>query len=87
VLEPESGVTIPDLSKPFFGDDLFSGDAWITYRKRLFDEKIDWTVQLNVRNLVGESGDIPVKTNPDGQLSVVRIPNPRTVYLSNSFKF
>ncbi|MDA0350264.1 MAG: TonB-dependent receptor plug domain-containing protein [Verrucomicrobia bacterium] len=87
VLEPESGVTIPDLSKPFFGDELFSGDAWITYRKRLFDEKIDWTVQLNVRNLVGESGDIPIKTNPDGQLSVVRIPNPRTVYLSNSFKF
>ncbi|MDA0348337.1 MAG: TonB-dependent receptor plug domain-containing protein [Verrucomicrobia bacterium] len=85
-LDEETGVPVPDVSRPYFDDGLFSGDAWISYRKQLTD-KIDWSVQLNVRNLVGESNDIPVKTNPDGQVAVIRIPNPRTIYLSNSFKF
>ncbi|MCZ6673279.1 MAG: TonB-dependent receptor plug domain-containing protein [Verrucomicrobia bacterium] len=86
-VEPESGVPIPDVTRPYFDDGLFSGDAWISYGKKIMDNKIDWRIQLNVRNLVGESGDIPVKTNPDGQVAVIRIPNPRTIYLSNSFKF
>jgi len=86
-LEPESGVPVPVVSRPYFDDGLFSGDAWISYRTKLMDDKIDWTIRLNVRNLVGETGDIPVKTNPDGQVAVIRIPNPRTIYLSNTFKF
>ena len=86
-LEPESGVPVPDVTRPYFDDGLFSGDAWITYRTKIWDDKIDWLLRLNVRNLVGESGDIPVKTNPDGQVAVVRIPNPRTIYLSSTFKF
>ena len=86
-LEPESGVPVPDVTRPYFDDGLFSGDLWFSYGKRLMDDKIDWSIRLNIRNLVGESGDIPVKTNPDGRVAVVRIPNPRTIYLSNTFKF
>ncbi|QXD25602.1 TonB-dependent receptor plug domain-containing protein [Opitutia bacterium ISCC 51] len=86
-LEPESGVPVPDVTRPYFDDGLFSGDLWFTYGQRIWDDKIDWSIRLNIRNLVGESDDIPVKTNPDGQVAVIRIPNPRTVYLSNTFKF
>ncbi|MCZ6672878.1 MAG: hypothetical protein O7C75_08060 [Verrucomicrobia bacterium] len=86
-LDPETNVPIPDVNRPFFDDGLFSGDLWLTYRRKIWDEKIDWSVRLNIRNLVGESGNIPVKTNPDGQVAVIRIPPPRTIYLSNSFKF
>ncbi|MDA0350174.1 MAG: TonB-dependent receptor plug domain-containing protein [Verrucomicrobia bacterium] len=85
-LEPESGVPIPVVNKPFFDDGLFNGDLWVGYEKKLTD-KIDWRVQLNVRNAFGDNDDIPVKTNPDGQVAVIRIPNPRTIYLSNTFKF
>ena len=85
-LEPESGVPIPDVSRPYLDDGLFSGDLWFSYGKQLTD-KIDWNIRLNIRNLVGESDDIPVRTNPDGQVAVIRIPNPRTIYLSNTFKF
>jgi outer membrane receptor protein involved in Fe transport len=85
-VEPESGVPIPDVNRPFFDDGLFSGDLWVSYSKMLTD-KIDWRVQLNVRNAFGDNDDIPVKTNPDGQVAVIRIPNPRTIYLSNTFKF
>ena len=38
-------------------------------------------------NAFGDDDDIPVKTNPDGQVSVIRIPNPQTIYLSNTFRF
>lgn len=85
-LEPESGVPIPVVDRPFFDDGLFSGDLWVSYEKQLFN-RVGWKVQLNVRNLVGKSGDIPVKTNPDGQVAVVRIPNPTTIFLTNSFSF
>ena len=77
----------PDVTRPFFDDGLFSGDLWVSYSKRIWDNKIDWKIQLNVRNLIGESGDIPVKTNPDGRIAVIRIPNPRIISLSNTFSF
>ena len=86
VVEPETGVPIPDVNRPFFDNGLFSGDLWLAYEKQLTD-KINWRVQLNVRNAFGDDNDIPVKTNPDGQVSVIRIPNPQTIYLSNTFRF
>ena len=85
-VEPESGVPVPNVNRPFFDDGLFSGDLWLSYERQLTD-KIDWRVQLNIRNAFGDDDDIPVITNPDGQVSVIRIPNPRTIYLSNTFKF
>ena len=86
MLEPDTAVPIPDVTRPFIDDGLFSGDLWLSYEKRILD-KIDWKVQLNIRNAIGDDDDIPVKTNPDGQVSVIRIPNPRTISLSNSFSF
>ncbi|MBT5902688.1 MAG: hypothetical protein HOH58_11350 [Opitutaceae bacterium] len=86
IVDPTIGV-IPDITRPFYDDGLFSGDAWISYRRPLANDKINWQIQLNVRNLIGERGNIPVKTNPDGRVAVVRTPNPRTIYLSNTFKF
>lgn len=86
-LEPESGVPVPDVSRPYFDDGLFSGDAWLSYGRKIRNNTIDWSVKLNVRNLVGESDDVPVKTNPDGKVAVIRIPNPRTIYLTNTFSF
>lgn len=85
-VEPETGVPVPDVSRPFYDDGLFSGDCWISYERKL-GKKIDWKIQLNVRNAFGDRDDIPVKTNPDGQVAVIRIPNPRTLSLSNTFRF
>lgn len=85
--DPEVGAPVPDVDRPFYDDGLFSGDAWLSYESPLMQGKIDWRIQLNIRNLVGEDGNVPVVTNPDGQVAVIRIPNPRTFYLTNTFKF
>ena len=86
-LDSETGAVVPDVSRPHLDDGVFSGDAWISYGKPIMDNKVQWSTQLNVRNLWGESGNIPVKTNPDGEVAVIRIPNPTTFIWTNTFRF
>jgi len=77
--DPNAEVPIPfaDTNRPFLDDGLFSGDLWAAYSRKIWDNKIDWRIQLNIRNAFGDNDDIPVVTNPNGQVAVIRIPNPR----------
>jgi len=86
-LAPGSTVPLPELNNPYYDDGLFSGDVWTSYRRKVWKDRVEWTVQLNVRNAFGDNSDVPVKTNPDGTIAVIRIPNPRTAYLTNTFRF
>lgn len=81
------GVQVPDLSRPFFGSDQINGDAWVNYSRPLMDEKMDWKIQLNVRNLIGDQAMVHVITNPDGRAAITRNPNPKEVFLTNTFSF
>lgn len=84
----EEGAQFPDLDNAFYGQEELNGDAFIRYSKKIWDGKIDWTIQLNIRNLYNGGGDdIPVVINPDGKVAIVRIPNERVYFLSNSFRF
>lgn len=80
------GQLVSDVSKPFFGDDDLAGDVWITYRGSLSD-KLDYRLQLNARNLIGEDNFILVHTNPDGSPAVYRNPNPTEVFLTATLMF
>ena len=60
LVNPEGGV-IPDVNNPYLDDGIFSADAWVSYGRPIMNEKVDWNIRLNVRNLVGEGGNIPVK--------------------------
>ncbi len=80
------GAVTPDVARPIFGNPEWNGDLWLGYRRKLF-ERIDWRVQLNVRNALGSSSYIPVVANPDGRIVVVRNPPPREFYLTNTFSF
>ncbi|MCB1122017.1 MAG: hypothetical protein KJT03_10735, partial [Verrucomicrobiae bacterium] len=80
------GIQIPDLSNPFLAPSEFNGDLWLGYGKNLTD-KVDWKIQLNVRNAFGDSDSIPVLVNPDGKLAVIRNPNPMEVFITNTFSF
>jgi outer membrane receptor for ferric coprogen and ferric-rhodotorulic acid len=85
-LKMADGALVSDTSRPFFGPDELAGDVWVTHRRKLRDN-VDWKVQLNIRNLIGEDSFIPVGNNPDGSLAVVRNPNPTEVFLTNTFSF
>jgi hypothetical protein len=80
------GILLPVLDKAFFGPDEWNVDLWASYSKPITD-KIDWKIQLNVRNALGDDDMIPVVINPDGKVAVARNPNPMDVYISNTFRF
>jgi hypothetical protein len=84
--DPVMQTQIPDLARPFCGPAEFAGDVWAGYRRRVFG-RIDWRLQLNVRNAWGNGDDIPVTANPDGRIAVIRIPNETRWILANTFTF
>jgi hypothetical protein len=86
ILEVNEGVVTPDLANAFFGPAELNGDLWVTYERDL-SEKIHWKAQLNVRNAFGDNSPIPVITNPDGRVAVIRNSNPQEFFLTNTFSF
>ena len=90
VRHPETGTIIDDVSQPIFGPTEWNADVWASYTGNLpliDNDKIDWKIQLNIRNFLGEDDYIPVQFNPDGYVAVVRNPNPMDIYLTNTFSF
>ncbi len=75
-----------DLDNPYRGPAETNIDMWVGYSRRLSD-KIDWRVQLNVRN-VGEGDNlIPITVQPDGTPATYRIGPRQTWSLTNTFRF
>lgn len=75
-----------DLARPYYGPTESTFDLWVGYRKKLF-EKVDWRLQLNIRNVFANKDLIPITVQPDGTPAASRIPEPRTWTITNSFKF
>lgn len=75
-----------DVNQKFYGPSEDALDLWVGYGRDLTDN-IDWRIQLNVRNVMGDDDLIPISTQPDGSMAVGRIPEPTTWSLSNSFTF
>jgi len=81
------GEIIPDLGKPFMGPDQLNGDIFVSYRRPIWDGKIDWKIQGNIRNAFGDNDPIPIAINPDGRIAVVRNSQPLEVFVTNTFSF
>lgn len=79
-------VMTPNVSDPFMGDSLVNGDIWFSYKKKLAN-KVDWKIQLNIRNAIGSQDNVVVYTNPDGMDAVFRNAPERVWSLRNTFSF
>ena len=53
------------------------------------NNRVDWSVQFNARNVYRSSGDrdIPIEFNPDGAVTYVRVPVEQMYFLTNTFSF
>ncbi|MFL3659242.1 MAG: TonB-dependent receptor plug domain-containing protein [Opitutales bacterium] len=92
VIEPLPGTEGQGLVRPIInqqiqGEALTTGDIWASYRKPIFDGKVNWKIQLNVRNAIADRGYQEVFANPDGSIAVVRNAPPLDVFLTNTFRF
>lgn len=74
-----------DANKPVYDDAQSNLDLSVSYRTRVFNDRIGVRFQLNVRN-VTESGSLRgVAVNPDGQYWQYRIIDPRQFIFTTTF--
>lgn len=76
-----------DVQNPYFGPKEDNIDFWVSYRRPLFNDTVDWKLQLNIRNLLDDEDLIPVARDPDFTYVGMRIQPGRTFTLSSRFEF
>lgn len=82
----EAGRVVVDLANPYFAPAELNVDLFAAYTRRLA-HNVEWTIQLNVRNAVGDHAPIPVTAQPDGSPASVRLAPEQRWYLTNTFAF
>ncbi len=76
-----------DLAHPYYAPAEVNFDAWISYERKLWSNRINWKAQLNARNLFGGTDPIGIGVQPWGDFSTVRLAPERRWYLTNTFSF
>jgi outer membrane receptor protein involved in Fe transport len=75
-----------DVAHPYKGSSEGIFDAWIGYHRKI-TSKVNWRIQLNVRDLFATNKLQVVTVEPDGSPAALRIPEPRTWTVTNTFEF
>lgn len=77
---------ITDVAKPLSGkiDEHF--DLWVGYEHKL-TEKVNWRLQVNLRNVGENTHLVPVSIEPDGSWGVQRIMTGQMWEVTNRFSF
>lgn len=82
-----------DPTKPYYSPSYETVGAWITYKRKLFKNHVDWRLQLNVRNVFDAYTIYPLRgvDKRDGKgtqvNAVYTLREPRTYQLTNTFRF
>ena len=80
-----------NVDAPFIGDSLLDTGLHFGYRKKIRNDKIDWKIQLNIRNLLDDTDPVAVRAdehptqNDVAQNWAYRIVEPRSFVLTNTF--
>ncbi|AOS44846.1 FhuE receptor precursor [Lacunisphaera limnophila] len=84
---PNDPTTVEyDFAKPYRGPVETNIDLWVGYTRRL-SEKLNWRIQLNVRDAFQNKGLIPITYQPNGTVAAYRIVSGQSFSLSNTFEF
>lgn len=78
-------ITKLDTNRPIYDSGHTYVDAFITYKTKLWRDKVQATFQFNVRNLTESGGLRPVGVYPDGVVHTYRIVDPRQFMLQATF--
>jgi len=75
-----------DIDNPYYGPTSDHVDFWMGYERKL-TSKLDWRVQLNLRNAFDSNYLVPLSTQYDGTVAAWGIGAVRTWMLTNTFSF
>ena len=88
--EPIVGYSDPDAngnSTTYKGDSNLLFDLKIGYKTKIMNDRVDWSIQLNIRNLLDNDDLLPTLTGADGTVKRYRFQDPREFVLTSSFRF
>lgn len=82
-----------DPTHPYSSPTYATYGAWITYKRKLFKNRVDWRLQLNVRNVLDQYTVYPLidvdirdgKHTPT--TAIYTLKEPRTYQFTSTFKF
>jgi hypothetical protein len=82
-----------DPTMPYHAPSYATFGAWISYRVKLIKNRVDWRLQLNVRNLMDDNTIFPLVTvdTRDGKhtpnVAIYNLKEPRTYLFTSAFRF
>jgi hypothetical protein len=80
-------INLNDVSRPVYDDGNYFTDLWISYSRKIFNNKIGWKIQLNVNNATEDGRLMPTQVNFDGTPWAFRIIDSRQFILTSTFTF
>ncbi|HEY9154322.1 MAG TPA: hypothetical protein VIM69_04285, partial [Opitutaceae bacterium] len=87
VYSADLGRDVPDFGTKYWGPSETIFDGWLSYSRPKIFRNVDWSIQLNVRNIGVGKKLIPVVAQPDGSIAQWRIAEPMTWTISTKFDF
>ena len=80
-------VLVPAREAAIEGDVMAETELFLGYTRRL-GKKVNWRIQLNIRNLFDNDDPIDQRANLEaGYVTVYAVPEPRSFILTNTFTF
>lgn len=80
-------VLVPARNAPIEGEVVSETELFLGYSRRL-GRKLNWRVQLNVRNVFDDQDPMAQRANiTSGFVTVYAVPEPRSFILTNTFSF
>lgn len=83
----ETSVIVPDYDNPRISPAQSGVDLWLGYRRKILRNRVEMSIQLNVKNAFADEGLIPIAYNSAGEPVTFIIGPTRTWTLGTSFKF
>lgn len=82
-----NSATIDDQNNPIMGGSTTTCDLFAGYGRRLFQGKVQWRVQLNIRNALDNDRPMLQRALTTGEGGIYVMTAPRAFVLSNTFTF
>lgn len=80
-------INLNDVTRPVFDAGNYFTDLWISYSRKILNNKIGWKIQLNVNNATEDGRLMPTQVNFDGTPWAFRIIDSRQFILTSTFSF
>jgi hypothetical protein len=84
--DPKTDSDTFNVASPYYGPKESHIDFWVGYERKL-SRRLDWRIQLNVRDVGQGASLIPISSQPDGSTSAVRIHTGQSWQVTNTFTF